>query len=191
MSNKAIESIPALYESYFLRDITYSLSGAISIFAITLPFEGMTATLIEAMEEHAAIFLGFLAMSYVLGLLLQDGFTAIGIFRMQPDIPRPYATRHALMSDIRENCGAFAIRELERTIYLKHVGSGIGSSSVIAAILFAVSGFARIPAFFLGTAFSILVLVVSIYLNRSKMKEQNLALSEFAEKLQAKDIDAG
>ena len=191
MAGKSLEGIPALYESHFLRDVTYTASGLIVVATVFISFAGRLSPLVAAMERHLILAIMVLVLSYVVGLLLQEGFTALGLFRTEPDIPQPFKTRHVLMSEIAQRCGPAATRELERTIYLKHVGAAIGSASVIASICLLVASCAHDVRYLFGLLFSLPLLLVCLYLNKSKLKEQNEALKDFASRLRNPKPNAG
>ena len=191
MASKTLEDVTTLYESYFLRDLTYILSGAISVFAISLPFNSSANAILGILESHALLLVGAFGIFYVVGLILQEGLSAIHVFRVQPNIPAPYKTRHALLAEIRQSFGPTAIRELERTIYLKHVGCTIGSAAMLVAVFSFIAGLTRDPVLFVGIAIGAPIFANSLYLNRSKLEEQNRALDEFAAKLGRRNTNAG
>ena len=192
MPTKAVNDIPALYESYFLRDLTYSASGGITIASASLVAFAGVSPLISAVEDHASVAIALLVASYVLGLLVQEGLTALKVFTTLPDLPDKFKSPHVLMARIAEQFGKTAIRELERTIYLKHVGSSLGAAFLLSSLLVVLAACVhRRPDFLFVLTAYIPLFIVCLILNREKLALQNRALTEFAGSLKPQEPDAG
>jgi len=139
-----------IYENFFMRDLTYVFGGSI-LLATTyhtlkenLCLEQNLSCAIKYVTQNLYTFLILIAVSYFYSLIVQEGclnlykflkFLLTKIFKTESKDP-PYEPIEVFMALLSKKFGASDIRELERTIYLKNVGSAIGTSSLISTLIF-------------------------------------------------------
>lgn len=209
MNQEIKETIGIAYERFLMRDLTYMLSGLISIISVKFNYDGnITEILIFIGKENDCnfcIFILFLIISYFVGLLSKEGLQFIKIknksnsktslfFTTKIDIGviKPYNDQIIFRADVIKFLGFEVSRRLERVTYFFHIGAAIGTASLIGItssmifFLFRFFGFGEdidiIPHFSL-LIFLFGSFVISIKLNESKISEYNNHAEIFVDKI--------
>ena len=172
------------YENFLMRDLTYVFAGSLLLASTKYAYDGNLICAIDYVTQDVFKFTIFLSVSYAIGLIVQEGVSFIKIVKTQPEIPKPYNDYFLLMADIRENYGFAIIREIERTIYLKHVGAAIGSTSLISSLILLIPliKYHKIEDFMVFFILIILTIVCLIE-NRFKLNQQSENLKNLAGKM--------
>ena len=181
MSEQIRDAVGRIYENFLMRDLTYVAGGALLIAGIEYARHGDLTHATDYISQNTLKFVLFLGVSYFVGLVVKEGMCFTKIFKVAPEVPKPYDDYFLLMGDIQKKHGSDVIRRIERIIYLKHVGVAIGSASFISSwiLLIPLIRYHEIKYF---TAFFVLVVLTLVCLmeSRSKLREQNETLKSFA-----------
>jgi len=123
--------IGRLYTAFVLRDLTFFISGAIVIvFWIDSPLEHLADILEVVPRFYWFVIVAFLALSYVLGIVLQELVRTfleplsrcyIRSRLKKPELNTELVARMDRL--IKKGCSEHTIRGLERILYLKQIGS--------------------------------------------------------------------
>jgi hypothetical protein len=176
-----------LYTAFIMRDLTFFMSGAIVIVVISpSALERLTEILSLSSKFHWFSILAFLAISYVVGIVLQE---AIRTF-MEP-LSRRYIkwrlkneeSKHELVfrleKIIKNGCSDHTIRGIERILFLKQVGGTLFSALLaILVILLVRCRINEIPSGGLLVIIGALLLCGWIYLDKSLQQEKILSSLE-------------
>jgi len=135
-----------LYTAFIMRDLTFFISGAIVIVVVApSALERLTDFLSLSPKFHWFSILAFLAISYVLGIILQE---AVRTF-MEP-LSREYIKRRVKNAEskeelvvrlekiIKDGCSDHTIRGIERILFLKQVGGTLFSALLTILVVFVV-----------------------------------------------------
>lgn len=144
--------INKIYENFFMRDLTYIFGGSILLASIyhalekEYALEQKLSFAIKYVTQNFFAFLILMAVTYFIGLIAQEGclnlfegcwFLLKKLFGIKPS-PKRYDSIDEFKALLSQKFGANGTRELERTIFLKNMGSAVGASSGISAIIFLV-----------------------------------------------------
>jgi len=165
MSEEIKDTLYNIYECFLLRDLVYVFGGSLVLGSIYYAFKENIIIGINYVTQNFLRFLIFLVVSYFVGLIVTDGIKQIKFIKIvEPDtLLSENFNFTILMAKIRETWGVNTIRRIERCIYFKKVGSVIGSTSLISALILIVpliSNFTLVELIF----FLILVLCAVICL---------------------------
>lgn len=186
--------ISKMYENFLARDLTYIFAGGLLLTNINYACNRNFKGFFNYITENLFKFIIFLGVSYFIGLITQEGLSFINIktkskkeiyiIKTRPEIPSQYKNYCSLMTDIEKYFGLITLKEIERTIYLKHIGTAIGSASLISSIilLFPLIKYHNIKDFILFLGFLIITIICLIQ-NREKLNTQNKTFSELAEEI--------
>jgi hypothetical protein len=153
MYSELKESIGIAYERFLMRDLTYVFSGFILLNCFTFAYYGSFKPnfyFLPYISEtcNICMFLLFLIISYFVGFIAKEGLQHIKInnnpvfFSTLPKYPYPFnqdseSGKGSLImkSIINKKYGIGTTLELERRIYIFHIGASIGSTSFLGSIL--------------------------------------------------------
>ena len=188
-SEKITDAIAIAYEHYLMRDLVYVSSGALLIITIYYAIEGevMIKEFLNDITQNIFRFLLFLFFSYFFGLIAQESCRKIKYKKSKLIEMRPYEKEKGeydmLMPMIHKEFGVYAIRRIERTIFVKTVGSAFCSAAfvffVLLVIIIPISVLSNLPFYIIQsvTPTSILILV-SMFLLVVFGRFQNLKMLE-------------
>ena len=181
MSEKIADALTSAYDTFVLRDLTKAAAGGLAISALALAFSVKFDAALATVTSSFLAFALFLTVSYFLGLLMEEAGFLLGLFRTEPKLPDAVASRYVAMASIRKSYDLRVVHELERTVFLKHVGSSIGAASLISAVTISVAiiwhpGHQASSYLYLLVAY-ILFFVTCLFLNRRKLDEQSSAIA--------------
>jgi hypothetical protein len=176
-----------LYTAFIMRDLTFIISGAIVIVVVApSALERLADVLSLSSKYYWFAILTFLAVSYILGIILQE---AVRTF-MEP-LSRKYIKwrlKNAESKDelvvrlekiINDGCSDHTLRGIERILFLKQVGGTLFSSLLTILIIFAIRiRIYRIPSQALLIIVGGLLLCGWIYLDKSFQQEKILSSLE-------------
>jgi len=176
-----------LYTAFIMRDLTFFISGAIVIVVVApSALERLTDFLSLSPKFHWFSILAFLAISYVLGIILQE---AVRTF-MEP-LSREYIKRRVKNAEskeelvvrlekiIKDGCSDHTIRGIERILFLKQVGGMLFSALLTILVVFVVRcRINRIPSEGFLIVIGALLLCGWIYLDKSLQQEKILSSLE-------------
>jgi hypothetical protein len=176
-----------LYTAFIMRDLTFFISGAIVIVVVApSALERLTDFLSLSPKFHWFSILAFLAISYVLGIILQE---AVRTF-MEP-LSREYIKRRVKNAEskeelvvrlekiIKDGCSDHTIRGIERILFLKQVGGTLFSALLTILVVFVVRcRINRIPSEGFLIVIGALLLCGWIYLDKSLQQEKILSSLE-------------
>jgi hypothetical protein len=182
-----------LYTAFVMRDLTFFISGAAVIVVLDPSIlKHLGNNLCLNSKFYWITFLAFLAISYVLGIILQE---AIRTF-MEP-LSRKYIKCRLSKSEskdelvvrleriIKNGCSDHTIRGLERILFLKQVGGTQFSALLTILIIFIIRiGICRISAGYFVLLISGLLISGWMYLNKSLQQEKILTGLEHSTNIQ-------
>jgi len=180
-------AVGRLYTAFIMRDLTFFISGAIVIVVVApSALERLTDIRSLSPKFHWFSILAFLAISYVLGVVLQE---AVRIF-MEP-LSREYVKRRMKYTEskdelvvrlekiIKEGCSDHTIRGIERILFLKQVGGTLFSALLTVLVIFAFRcRINRLPIEGWLTGIGALLLCGWIYIDKSLQQEKILSSLE-------------
>jgi hypothetical protein len=111
-----------VYEEFLLRDLTYLFAGGLLLASAKYAYDGNLKEAIDYVSDNPLKFVIFLGVSYLLGLLAQEGMSFLGIVKTWEEAPSGYSSAEHFRSDVLKFYGYSVYREVERTAYLKMVG---------------------------------------------------------------------
>jgi len=174
-----------VYENFLMRDLTYVFAGVLLLASTKYAYDRELIDAINYVSQDIFKFVIFIAVSYFIGLIVQEGCTFVGIVKTRPEKPaKEYAKYLMLRANIRRQRPE-AIREMERVIYMKHIGAAIGSASFISCLILIF--FPLCDALFKHRQISLelfkildfwivlallLITIVCVILNRQRLKDQ-------------------
>jgi len=188
--------VSRIYENFLMRDLTYVFGGGLLLASVKYAYDGNLMGAIDYVSQNFLKFIVFVVISYFVGLIVQEGVSFINIkikskskeiyiVKTAPEVPKSYNDYFLLMADIQKNYGVDTIRRIERTIYLKHVGATIGSTSLISCLILLVPLIKY--QFREGDCVIISVLavltIVCLLGNRRKLNQQNETLKNLADNM--------
>jgi len=160
------ETIGVSYERFLMRDLTYVFSGFILLLCITFAYNEniniiFNLLINESNDCNWCIFLIFLAIAYFVGFIAKEGLQHIKkkknkdgkrkpwLFNTLPDYPKPFNEHPIsegkgsliLQSIIGKRYGFGTLRELERRVYIFHIGASVGTASFLGFIILLISTF--------------------------------------------------
>jgi hypothetical protein len=176
-----------LYTAFIMRDLTFFISGAIvTVVVAPSALERLTDILSLSPKFQWFSILAFLAISYVLGIVLQE---AVRIF-MEP-LSREYVKRRMKYAEskdelvvrlekiIKEGCSDHTIRGIERILFLKQVGGTLFSALLAILVIFAIRcRINGLPTEGWLTGIGALLLCGWIYMDKSLQQEKILSSLE-------------
>lgn len=153
MSN-ITDAIGVAYERFLMRDLTYVFSGSILLLSIMFAFYGETKTINLAINYilnncNWCALLILLILSYFIGFITKEGLQHLKtkngpiFFSTLPNYPFPFNEKGETLgkgslimkSLISKRYGFNTTRELERRIYIFHIGASLGTASLIGSVI--------------------------------------------------------
>jgi hypothetical protein len=128
-----------LYNSFIERDLVYIVGGGILLASLDWSITGEFEKHAELIAGNLFNFLAFVSVCYFLGLLTQEVLSCFGLCKhpcckivlTEPKLPRPYLGIARLRSDIVKHYDNTALRQIDRTVFLKHLGGALFGPLVI------------------------------------------------------------
>lgn len=185
------EEVGKLYENFIMRDLTYISSGALLLIILYECFSNEILNLnfkIILYPTSKLDFMLFFLISYFLGIIAQEILTLNNpnncvtkkiqkvIFRTKPNTPNN-ENYLKIISMVESKYGNHTLRSFERTIFLKHIFTALGSTSVICF------GITLLSLCIHGNPKDLLLLIISFvlfiickiqYHNKIKLQEEQL-----------------
>jgi len=133
-----------IYENFFMRDLTYIFGGSILLasiyhaFGANMSLEKNLLCAIEYVTQNFFTFLILITVTYFIGIIVQEGCLNLinKIIKTKSKDPEPYDSIDVFKAHLNKEFGCDSLRELERVIFFKNVGSAIGASSGLSALIF-------------------------------------------------------
>lgn len=76
-----------LYENFLMRDLTFAFGGALLLASIKYAHDGRLKEGIDYVTQDFLKFILFLAISYFIGLIVQEGASFVKIVKTEPEVP--------------------------------------------------------------------------------------------------------
>jgi len=183
-----------MYENFLARDLTYIFAGGLLLTNINYACNINIKFFFDYITANLFKFIIFMGVSYFIGIIIQEGLSFINIktkseknfyiINTRAEIPTPYTNYCTLITDIKKHFGLTTLKELERIVYLKQIGSAIGASFFLSSLILLIPLFkhCRLINFILFFT-HILFTIICLKENRYKSKQQNDALKALADEI--------
>ena len=188
--NNAINYLQNIYETFITRDFCYIAGGSIQIIFLKYIYDGKVFELINYVSHDIFKFLIFILLSYLIGVIIQEGLSFIGIVKTKYDFPEGFNNHLEIMDFLRLKYHHITVREVERVIFLKHFGACVGGSLLLGIVFWIISIFIFNRDFSKNNViyliFLILSTIVSIKENWGKSRLQSEIVKSLIEKKRKK-----
>ena len=183
MPGRIKDVVGDVYENFLMRDLTFVFSGSLLLASAKYAYGGKLIDTIDLISENGLTFIIFLAISYFIGLIIQEGFLIFQefvakVFKTEKRLVKMDLNSAVLMARIYEKYGFDPIRRIERTSYLKQVGAAIGFASLISAFILLFN------EFYICALIFFVITIVCIFENRNKYDKQSRTLKYFEAQLE-------
>ncbi len=131
--------VERFYTHFLGRDLTYLFAGGLFIRVVKYALWAKS----DLPQKLDLELVGFLFLSYFIGLTLSEFGGIIGIVKKRFDPPNPYKHTLLFKQDVVEHYNVFILNQLERTIFLMHVGASVGVSSLFGGVFMGILAILR------------------------------------------------
>jgi len=174
MNGRTSELIGSLYEHFVLRDVVYAAGGALVLGSAKYAWDGDVWSGADYVSKSVPLFLLFLVAAYFVGLLVQEGLTFLKVVKTAAALPVDYEEEEIVRWKISKVYGRRTLAGIERTIFLKQVGSTIGASAFISYYILLANAFLDKRVLDVPVVIAMAVVtLVCIGENRCKLRQQS------------------
>lgn len=184
MAERASEILEKLYTHFILRDFVYVFGGGLVI-AVTF-YAARGELFFEDIDAHLNLYyaISFITASYFLGHILQFAGRIRLIVDVHPYEVEGYKNYIEMIIALNKRIGAEGMREYERIVFQKHIGSTIGPACMACSLILFFSHYLKLNTINItGWMISFfLSFLVCLKLNHDMFELQNKILKDFLEK---------
>lgn len=135
MSDESKNIFEKIYENLFMRDISYIFSGGFFLTIIIYALNFNFLNLFNIITNNFYSFILFILLSYFIGTFLYFLAPLCRVIPFEILKPKICADKLEIYTDIQNKYGNFAIKQLERVLFVRNFSSTISMAFLLGIIL--------------------------------------------------------